>query len=200
MVEVLLIVRINTHVGLHGIQNFHLLKDAFTYRLARGLPFKEGIPYPLQYKVRIPLSGLENLPTRISNPEACVIITNPLRMRTRESTHRRRPWELQLQAESTPRSIVSSSCSIHPFGYSDMTGLVLATGRLLTLYMWNRQPLMCGSDLEMVTYTTRHIAKALPQGPHLQIIETYWNTALEQNNIWSISFEPPTKKILNKDC
>ena len=54
MFEVLLIVRINKSVGLRGILNFRLLRDAFPYRLARGIPLKEGVPYPLQSKVRTP--------------------------------------------------------------------------------------------------------------------------------------------------
>jgi len=44
MFEVLLIVRINKSVGLRGILNFRLLRDAFPYRLARGIPLKEGVP------------------------------------------------------------------------------------------------------------------------------------------------------------
>jgi len=82
-----------------------------------------------------PLSGLENLPTPIPNPEARTIITNPLRTRATEKNQRQRQWQLQLQAVSTPRSMVSASHSIHRFGYSDMTSLVFATGRLLELYM-----------------------------------------------------------------
>jgi hypothetical protein len=54
MFEVLLIVRINKCVGLRGILNFHLLRDAFPCRLAKGIPLKEGVPYPLQSKVRTP--------------------------------------------------------------------------------------------------------------------------------------------------
>ena len=41
--EVLLIVRINTSVGLQGILNFHLLRHPFPYRLARGIPLKERV-------------------------------------------------------------------------------------------------------------------------------------------------------------
>jgi hypothetical protein len=44
MFEVLLIVRINKSVGLRGMLNFRLLRDAFPYRLARGIPLKEGVP------------------------------------------------------------------------------------------------------------------------------------------------------------
>jgi len=43
MIEVLLIGRINTSVGLQGILNFPLLRDAFPYRLARRIPLKEGV-------------------------------------------------------------------------------------------------------------------------------------------------------------
>jgi len=54
MFEVLLIVRINNSVGLEGIGNFPLLRDAFPYWLARGIPLEEGVPYALQSKVRTP--------------------------------------------------------------------------------------------------------------------------------------------------
>jgi hypothetical protein len=147
-----------------------------------------------------PLSGLENLPTPIPNPEARAIITNPLRTRATERNQRQRQWQLQPQAVSTPRSMVSGSRSIHRFGHSDMTRLVFATGRLLELYMWNRRPFMSASDLETVSYATRRVAKALAEAPHWQIIETYWNTAMQQNNIWSIAFEARTKEILKEVC
>jgi len=81
-----------------------------------------------------------------------------------------------------------------------MTRLVLATGKLLELSMWNRRPFMSASDLEMVSYATRRVAKALAEGPHWQIIEKYWNTARQQNNIWSIAFEASTKEILTEVC
>jgi hypothetical protein len=145
-----------------------------------------------------PLSGLENLPTPIPNPEARAIITNPLRTRATEKNQRHRQWQLQPQAVSTPRSMVSGSRSIHRFGHSDMTRLVFATGRLLELYMWNRRPFMSASDLETVSYATRRVAKALAEAPYWQIIETYWNTAMQQNNIWSIAFEACAKEILKE--
>jgi len=66
--------------------------------------------------------------------------------------------------------------------------------------MWNRQPFMSASDLEIVSYATRRVSKALAEAPHWQIIETYWNTAMQQNNIWSIAFEAHTKEILKKVC
>jgi len=147
-----------------------------------------------------PLSGLENLPTPYPIPEARAIIANPLRMRATEKNQRQRQWQLQLQAVSTPRSMVSSSRSIHRFGHSDMTRLVFATGRLLELYMWNGRPFLSASDLEMVSNATRRIAKALAEAPHWQILETYWNTAMQQNNIWSIAFEAHTKEILKEVC
>jgi len=93
-----------------------------------------------------PLSGLENLPTPIPNPEAHAIISNPLRTQASARNQRQRQWQLQLQAVSTPRSVVSGSCSIYWFGHCDMTGLVFATGRLLELYMWNRRLFMSASD------------------------------------------------------
>jgi len=54
MFEILLIIRINKSVGLQGILNFRLLRDTFPYRLARGIPLKEGVSYPVQFKVRTP--------------------------------------------------------------------------------------------------------------------------------------------------
>jgi len=94
--------------------------------------------------------------------------------------------------------MVSGSRSIHRHGHSDMTRLAFATGRLLELYMWNRRPFMSDSDLEMVSYATRRVAKALPKAPHWQIIETYRNTAMQQTNIWSIAFEARTKEIMKE--
>jgi hypothetical protein len=60
-----------------------------------------------------PLRCLENLPTPIPNPEARAMITNPFRMRATEQIQRQGQWQLQLQAVSTPRSMVSGICSIH---------------------------------------------------------------------------------------
>jgi hypothetical protein len=81
-----------------------------------------------------------------------------------------------------------------------MTRLVFAMGRLLQLYMCNRQLFMSASDLEMISYATRHVVKALAEPPHWQIIETYRNTAMQLNNIWSIAFEACTKEILKEVC
>jgi hypothetical protein len=64
--------------------------------------------------------------------------------------------------------------------------------------MWNRWQFMSASDLEMVSYTTRRVAKALAAAPHCQIIEMYRNTAMQQNNIRSIPFEARPKEILNE--
>jgi len=66
--------------------------------------------------------------------------------------------------------------------------------------MCNRRPFMSASDLETVSYATRRIAKASAEAPHWQKIETYWNTAMQQNNIWSIEFEARTKEILIEVC
>jgi hypothetical protein len=147
-----------------------------------------------------PLSGLEMLPTPIPNPEARAIITNPLRKRATERNQRQRQWQLQPQAVSTPRSMVSTSRRIHRFGHSDMTCLVFATGRPLQLCMWNRRPFMSASDLETVSYAMRRIGKAFAEAPHWHIIQTYRNTAMQQNNIWSIAFEGRTKEILKEVC
>jgi hypothetical protein len=81
-----------------------------------------------------------------------------------------------------------------------MKHLVFATGKLLELYMWNRRLFLSASDLEMVTYTTRHIAKSSAEAPHWQIIETYWNTAMQQNATLSIAFEARTTEILKVVC
>ena len=59
---------------------------------------------------------------------------------------------------------------------------------------------MSASDVEMVSYTMQCVAKALGEGPHWQIIEKYWNTAMQQNNIWYIAFEARTNKIWNEVC
>ena len=66
--------------------------------------------------------------------------------------------------------------------------------------MWNRWPLMSASDLEIVSCAMRRVVKAIAEAPHWQIIETYWNTAMQQNMIWSIAFEACTKEILKQVC
>jgi len=66
--------------------------------------------------------------------------------------------------------------------------------------MWNRRPFMSASDLETVSYVMRRISKALAEAPQWQIIEMYWNTAVQQNNIWSIAFEVRTNEILKEVC
>jgi len=147
-----------------------------------------------------PPQGLENLPTPIPNPEARAIITNSLRMRATEENQTQRQWQLQPQAVSTPRSMVSGSRSIDRIDHREMTRLVFATGRLLELSMWNRWPLMSASNLETVSYAMRRVLKALAEAPLWQIIETYWNTTMQQNNIWSIAFEARTKEILKGVC
>jgi hypothetical protein len=81
-----------------------------------------------------------------------------------------------------------------------MTCLLFATGRLLGLYMWNRRPFVSARDMETVSYATRRVSKALAEGPHWQIIETYWNTAMQENNISSIAFVARTKEILKEVC
>jgi hypothetical protein len=52
------------------------------------------------------------------------------------------------------------------------------------------------SNLKTVTYALQLIAKGLPEALHWKIIETYWNTAMQQNNIWSIPCEERRKEIL----
>jgi hypothetical protein len=81
-----------------------------------------------------------------------------------------------------------------------MARLVFATGILLELYMSNRWPYMGAMDLETTSYATRRVAKALAEAQHSQIIETYWNTAIQQKYICSIAFEACTKEILKEVC
>jgi len=57
---------------------------------------------------------------------------------------------------------------------------------------------MSAIDLEMVTHGMGRLQKALAEAPHWQIIETYWNTAMQQNIIWSIAFEAHTMEILKE--
>jgi hypothetical protein len=64
-----------------------------------------------------------------------------------------------------------------------MTRLLFAMGRLLELYMYNRQPFMSTSELKTENYATRRVSKASADGPHWEIIEPYWNTTMQQNNI-----------------
>jgi hypothetical protein len=66
--------------------------------------------------------------------------------------------------------------------------------------MWNRRSFMSASDLETVCYAMRRVAKALAEAPHWQIIKTSGNTAMQQNNNWSIAFKARTKEILKVVC
>jgi hypothetical protein len=66
--------------------------------------------------------------------------------------------------------------------------------------MWNMRPFMSASEMETVSHATRRVSKALAEGPHWQIIETYWITAIQQNNIWSIAFKVDTKEIVKEVC
>jgi len=147
-----------------------------------------------------PLSRHENLPTPIPNPEAHVIMTDAPQTRATEWNQRHQKWQLQLQAVSTPWWVVSGSHCIYQFGHPGMTRLVFATGRLLDLAMWNRRQLKWASDMDQVSYAMWHVAKALAEAPHLQMIEKYWNTAMQHSNICSLAFEVCTKEILKEVC
>jgi len=147
-----------------------------------------------------PLGSHENLPTSISNPEARTIIPHPLPTRATDKNRRHSQGQLQLQPVSTPRSVVSGSRIIHRYCHSAMVLFIFATGRLLEVFIWNRWPFMSATDLEMVSYATECIAKALAEAPHWQIIETYWNTTMQKNNIWSIAFEASTNEIFKEVC
>jgi hypothetical protein len=78
--------------------------------------------------------------------------------------------------------------------------LVFAMGRLKKLNIWNRQPFMSARDCEMVSSSTQRAAKALAEAAHWQILGKYWNTTMQQNNIWFIAFEACTKQILTEIC
>jgi hypothetical protein len=68
-----------------------------------------------------------------------------------------------------------------------MMRLVCGTGRLPKLYMWNIWLFMSVRDLEMVGDATKRIVKTFTKAPHWQKIQKHCNTAMEQNNIWSIA-------------
>jgi len=106
-----------------------------------------------------PLSGLETLPIPIPDPEGRAIITNPVRTRATEGIQIQRQWQFRPQLMSTPQSMNSGGRSVCWFGHSDMTCLVFASGWLLELYMWTRRPCMSASDLEMIRYAMRCLAK-----------------------------------------
>jgi len=127
-----------------------------------------------------PFSGLEHLPTPIPNPEARPFSTHPLQTQASEKNLRQKQWQLQMQAVSTPPSMVSGCCSIHQFCHWDMTHPLFATGRLLEFYIWNRWPLMSASDLETVSYATWHVGQALAEPSYWQMKVMYWNTAIQQ--------------------
>jgi len=112
------------------------------------------------------LSGFENVPTAIPNPKACATITNPPPTEAIERNDRKRQWQLQLQAVSTPRSVVSGSLSVHYDVNTDMVLLVLAMSRLMQLNLWNTELLISASDLEMLSCATWRAAKALAKAPH----------------------------------
>lgn len=59
---------------------------------------------------------------------------------------------------------------------------------------------MSASDWQMPSDATQHFVSALADALHWQIIEQYWNTSKQQNNIWSILFEGCTNKIWKKIC
>jgi len=160
----------------------------------------ESSPPSIIASTPAPLSGLENQPTPIPNPEACAIFGNPLRMRAAERNQRQKEWQLRLPVVSTPWSMVSGSCNIHWFGHSGMARHVFATGRIVELSMWNRRPFMSASVLETVSYATQCVGNTLAKAPHWQIIEKNWNSAMQQNNVWSIALEARTKEILKQVC
>ena len=147
-----------------------------------------------------PLSGLVNLPSPFPNPEACVIITNQLQTQATVQSQRQRQWQLQPPAVYTPRSVVSGSHSTHRSSHTDITRRVFATCRLPEHHMWIRRPFMSVSDLETVSYAMWCVAKALAEAPHWQIIEMYWNTAMQPNITCSIAFEARTNEIVNEVC
>jgi len=108
--------------------------------------------------------------------------------------------QFEPQTLTTPRSVVSRSRSIHRFGQHDMMHLGFTPGRIMYLYMWNRQPFISAGNWEMVSYPTRHIAKALAEAPPCLMIDKDWITAMQRNNIRSLAFEACTQEILKEKC
>jgi hypothetical protein len=113
-----------------------------------------------------PLSSLENVPTPILNPDAYVIITNPVRTRATETNQRQRQWQLQTQMVSTPRSVVYSLRSVHRFAHSDILFLQQARtwstkcgtdGRLGVQETWRR--LVMQSDTLQKHYLKPHTGR-----------------------------------------
>ena len=76
--------------------------------------------------------------------------------------------------------------------------LYLQWAELVELHLWNRWLFMNASDLEMVSYATWYVAKQLTEAPYWQVIETYWNTGMQQHNIWSIAFKAATKENMKE--
>jgi hypothetical protein len=146
------------------------------------------------------LSSLEHLPTPIPNSDARALITHPLRCRASPRNWWLKQWQLQTQGVSTPWIMVSGYCSIYEFCHSDITCHVFATGILLELYMWNRWPLMSACNMETVSYATWCVAQVLAEASYQQMTVMYWNTSMQQNNIWSIAFVTCTKKMLKEVC
>ena len=107
---------------------------------------------------------------------------------------------MQLQAVSTPQSVVSGSGSIHRFVQSDITNLAFATGRLLEPWISSRRQFVSASNVEIVSDAMQRIAKDTAEAPQCQVIEKYWNTTMQQNNIWSIAFEARTKEFFKEVC
>jgi len=59
---------------------------------------------------------------------------------------------------------------------------------------------MSATDMEIISYATQRVGKAIAVAPHWQIIATYFNTTMQQNHISSIAFEVWTKEILKDEC
>ena len=64
--------------------------------------------------------------------------------------------------------------------------------------MWNRQRFVSASDLEMVSNATQCVVTASAEAPSWQIIEIYWSTTMQKNNIWSIAFVAHREEILKE--
>jgi hypothetical protein len=94
----------------------------------------------------------------------------------------------------------ANTCNILRFGYSDVARLDFSTGRLLELVLLNRWLCMTAHGLQMVCYATQCVDNIIAPSSYWQIVEKYWNIAIEENNIQSISFEACTLKLLNEVC
>jgi len=92
--------------------------------------------------------------------------------------------------------MVAGSRTVNLLNSSEVACLVFRIRRLLECDMLITGLWIGASDLKQICYAMRHVAKWLTETPYWQIIEKYWNTTIQQNNIWSIAFVAQTKEIM----